>query len=88
MNWVPGKDLVLLEFLASLDPAGDAGGEVLHVLEAQCLSSRCAFFVGIAGGAAAVSHHEGVFLGLGQLFCKRFCVLEGNGTGNTAALLE
>ena len=82
------RRLVLLELLAGLDPAGDAGGQVLHVFEAQSLGGGSATLVGFAGRATAVSHHEGALVGLGQLLGEVVFVLEGNGARDVAALGE
>ena len=51
------------EFFASGLPAADAGGEVLDVGVAEFFSLLGAGFVSGAGRAAAVSDHEGAFVG-------------------------
>jgi hypothetical protein len=82
------KGLVLFEFLAGFDPAAEAGGQVLHVFEAQIRCHRCAALVGAAGRAAAVSNHEDVFVGFFQLLGQIFRALEGHRAGDVAAFGE
>src|SRR6187401_235574 len=54
---------LLLERGASVLPAGDAGGEVLHVGVAELLGRRGRRSVGAAGGAAAVGDDERALVG-------------------------